>query len=270
MKKSLVPSAYDFLSKQQKKLVDAFVDPNNEFDQMSALENAGYDRYSATRSARNPFQNINVRRAISEKIKPTFDSQGITFEENFKFVSAIAYGDVNELVETKLCNCRYCHGIMHKYQWSESEYQNQLEEKVIEFKKIKNLEGLILDQSELEEMGFIPPACDGGFGFNKWESPDEMCTECHGHGVQHVYIHPQYLSHPLYAGAEVDKNGNIKINIRSQDNALKLVSQLAGFLVEKIEIKEVITADHLAEKRKRAQERKDARNAEAKKQTDIT
>ena len=262
MKKSLVPSAYDFLSQQQKKLVDSYVDPENGFDKMVALEKAGYNKYSATKSSMNPFKHVNVRRAISEKIKPSFDRQGISFEENFKFVSSIAYGDVNELVEIRRCNCRYCHGVMNKYQWTESEYQNKLEEEVLKFKEIKKI-NQILSQSELEDFGFVPPSCDGGFGFDKWNDPDETCIECNGHGVERVYIHPQYISHPLYAGAEIDKNGNIKINIRNQDNALKLLSQLAGFLVERVEIKEVVTATTLAEKRKRAQERKDARNAKA-------
>lgn len=264
MNKSLVPSAYDFLSQQQKKLVDAYVDPENGFDQMTALEKAGYNRFSATKSSMNPFKHINVRRAISEKIRPAFDRTGITFEENFKFVAAIAYGDANELVEVKRCNCRYCHGVLNKYQWTEGEYLEKLEQAVLDFKKFKQL-GVndVINQSELEEMGFIPPNCDGGFGFDQWSDPDLSCPNCHGHGTERVYIHPQYISHPLYAGAEVDKNGNIKINMRNQDHAIKLLSQLAGFLVEKVEIKEVVTADTLSEKRKRAIERKAERNAKA-------
>lgn len=262
MKKTLVPSPYDFLSVQQKKLVDEYLDPSNYFDPMTALEKAGYNRYSATKSSMNPFKHINVRRAISERLKPTFDKAGITFDEHFKFVSAIAYGDVNELVEVRRCNCRYCHGILNKYQWTEPEYLSKLEEEVNKFKQLKDIRGVV-NQSELEDLGFIPPACDGGFGFDRWGDPDLSCPHCGGHGEARVYIHPQYLSHPLYAGAEIDKNGNIKINVRNQDNALKLLSQLAGFLVEKVEIKEVVTADKLAEKRKRAAERRDQRNAKA-------
>lgn len=263
MNKSLVPSAYDFLSPQQRKLVDAYIDPENGFDQMTALEKAGYNRFSMTKSSMNPFKHINVRRAISEKIRPSFDRQGITFEENFKFVASIAYGDANELVEVKRCNCRYCHGILNKYQWTEAEYLEKIEETANDFKKLKGITGVVT-QSELEDMGFVPPSCDGGYGFDKWSEPDLACPNCHGHGVERVYIHPQYIFHPLYAGAEVDKNGNIKINMRNQDNAVKLLSQLAGFLVEKVEIKEVITADTLAKKRKRVAERRDARNAKKK------
>lgn len=264
MNKSLVLSAYDFLSDQQKKLVDAYVDPENNFDQMDALEKAGYNRFSSTKSSMNPFKHINVRRAISEKIRPAFTRTGITFEENLKFVASIAYGDSNELVEVRRTNCRYCHGILNKYQWTESEYMNKLEEEMNKFKQLKDIKGVV-SQSDLEEFGFVPPSCDGGFGFDKWNDPDETCIECNGHGIERIYIHPQYISHPLYAGAEVDKNGNIKINMRNQDHALKLVAQLSGFLVERVEIKEVVTADTLAEKRKRATERKDARNAKAKK-----
>lgn len=266
MIKSLVPSAYDFLSPQQKKLVDSYIDPANGFDQTEALVLAGYNRYSVTKSSMNPFKHINVRRAISEKIRPAFDRVGITFEENLKFVASIAFGDANELVEVRRCNCRYCHGVLNKYQWTEGEYLEKLEAEVREFKLMRKIHpSHVLDQPQLEELGFVAPACDGGYGFDKWNDPDEACPNCHGHGVERVYIHPQYISHPLYAGAEVDKNGNIKINMRSQDNAMKLVAQLSGFLVERVEIKEVVTADTLADKRKRATERRDARNAKAEK-----
>lgn len=264
MKKSLVPSVYDFLTPQQKRLVDEYVNPENGFDQSIALQKAGYAPYTNTRSSSNPFKKINVRRAIAERIRPAFDRKGITFEENFKYVASIAYGDVNELVEVLRCNCRYCHGIMNKYQWTEAEYFEKLEQEVINFKKLKDIKGVIT-QGELEEMGFVPPNNDGGFGFDKYAEPDESCPNCQGHGVPETYIHPQFVSHPLYAGAEIDKNGNIKINIRNQDNALKLLSQLAGFLVEKVEIKEVVTADLLAEKRKRANERKAERDAKKEK-----
>lgn len=264
MNKSLVPSAYDFLSQQQKKLVDAYVDPENGFDQMTALEKAGYNRFSATKSSMNPFKHINVRRAISEKIRPAFDRTGITFEENFKFVAAIAYGDANELVEVKRCNCRYCYGKNNEYQWVEAEYRFELNNEIKKFKELKELPSSAT-QEEMEDMGFTPPSLEGGFGFDQWNDPSLSCPNCHGHGVEQVYIHPQYISHPLYAGAEVDKNGNIKINMRNQDHAIKLLSQLAGFLVEKVEIKEVVTADTLSEKRKRAIERKAERNAKAQK-----
>lgn len=266
MKKSLVPSAYDFLSPQQKKLVDAYTDPDNYFDQKNALEIAGYGRYSQTRGTTNPFNHINVRRAISDKIKPTFDRTGISFEENFKFVASIAYGDPRELIEVKKCNCRYCYGIMNKYQWTEAEYFTKLEKEVAEFKRIQKIDSrMVMNQSDLEAMGFVPPACDGGYGFDLYADPSESCPNCNGHGVAQTYIHPQFISHPLYAGAEIDKNGNIKINMRNQDNALKLLSQLAGFLVERVEIKEIVTADALAEKRKRAAERRAARDAKEKK-----
>ena len=264
MKKSLVPSPYDFLSPQQKKLVDAYVDPQNGFDQKLALEKAGYNRHSDTRSGMNPFRHSNVRRAISEKIKPVFDRTGITFEENLKYVASIAYGDPRELAETVKTNCRYCKGTLNKYQWTESEYYQKIEKEIEDFKRSKNITG-VLNNDQLDELGFVPTSADGGFGFDKWGEPDLSCPDCHGNGIDRIYIHTQHITHPLYAGVKVDKNGNIEVMIRNQDHALKLLAQLSGFLVERVEIKEVVTADSLAEKRKRAIERKDARDAKAQK-----
>lgn len=255
MRKTLVPSAYDFLSEQQKKLVDAYIDPANGFDQQIALEIAGYDKYSNTRSSKSPFKVVGVRRAIAEKLKPSFDREGITFEENFKYVASLAYGDVNELVEVLKVNCRYCNGRGHQYQWTEAEYKKELNKAIADFIAYKELPSSTT-QDELEDLGMLPPSLEGGFDFDPYADPHPDCPECGGRGEDRLYIHPQFISHPLYAGAEVDKNGNIKINIRNQDNALKLLSQLAGFLVERVEVKEVVTADELAKRRKRAQERR--------------
>lgn len=242
--RSLVVNPFDLLTAQQKILVTTYLETG---DKTKARKAAGL-QYSGM----DPFRAVNVRRALNHAMRPAFDKAGITFEKHFEYVCSIAYGDPKEISETVKVNCRHCHGVNHEYQWTEQEYKKELNKQIKDFKFARDIKDARITQDRLEDEGFIPPALDGGFGFNPWAEPHESCPECGGQGEDKIYVHPDAASHPLFAGASYDKQGNIVIKYRDQDGMLKHVSELMGFLVHKVEVSRVDHATTIDKARKRA------------------
>ncbi len=132
----LVISAYDLLSEQQRKLVDAYLSDDVRLDQNKALEIAGYAKYAHKRSSQNPFKNPKVTRAINEKLSPLFNQAGITIERHLEYIASIAYADPRELVDVRRVNCRYCHGIGFNYQWTLAEYNDEVKRISKQFRSV--------------------------------------------------------------------------------------------------------------------------------------
>lgn len=118
--------------------------------------------------------------------------------------AAIAFGDVNSVVQHQRVNCRYCYGKNNKYQWiDEDEFARSIS------KAIDN-NATILDS-------------DGGFGFKTNSDPNKCCLKCSGDGIGRVFIQDtRYLAEnekKLYGGVKQGRDG-IEIKIRDQDAAL--------------------------------------------------
>lgn len=62
------------------------------------------------------------------------------------------------------CNCRHCWGIDHGYQWTEREYERDLNAAL--------------------KASAAAPDFSGGFGFIKRREPNEDCPNCKGEGLQ--------------------------------------------------------------------------------------
>lgn len=261
-KLTLVQNAYDMCSDQQKKLIDAYLSDEVKFDAKKAMEIAGYAKYADKRSSQSPFKSPRVIRAINERLSPILDKSGITIDEHLKYVASIAYGDPRELVDVRRTNCRYCHGIGHNYQWTHAEYKALLDQKVSNFKKQfgDKVDSMTVTVEELVALGMELPDDSGGYGFDEWRDPNYECIECHGNGIAKVYIQESFMNHPLYAGAKVDKNGQIEILMKNQNDALKQISQLQGFIINKEEVEHTITAETLSVRRAKATARRDAKN----------
>ena len=259
---SLVPSAYEMCSEQQKKLVDAYVSEEVMFDINKSLEIAGYAKHANTRSGQSPFKSPRVIRAINEKLSPILNKTGITIDEHLKYVASIAYADPRELVEVRRVNCRYCHGIAHNYQWTHAEYKELLNQKISNFKKQfgDKVDSMTVTVEELVALGMELPDDSGGYGFDLWGEINENCPECCGNGKEKIYIQPNFMNHPLYAGAKLSKEGHIEILMKNQTEALKMISQLQGFVINKEEVEHTITAETLSVRRAKATARRDAKN----------
>lgn len=134
--------------------------------------------------------------------------------------SALATVDVSELSRVEMRSCRYCHGYDHRYQWvSEEEWA--------------------MDVANAIERGKEPKGCDGGFGFNPQVKPHPSCPHCHGEGYATVVLTDYRDLSPaarlLYDGAEVDKNGNIKVKHRDRDAMLVNAGKYLGMFKEQVE-----------------------------------
>lgn len=241
--KSLVVSAFDLLTEQQRKLVTTYLETGNkEQAKIAAGLNWG----------RDPFKSAMVRRAVNEGLRPAFDKAGLTFEKHLEYVASIAYGDPSEIAEIIKVNCRYCHGVAHEYQYKDSEYAGVLEQDMKDFMKSNELKGAFTKEQLIEQWEYTPPPTKGGLGFDGMLEPDPMCPECSGEGQDKIVLQPSAISHPLFAGVSYDKNHNLVVKFRNQDAALEHVSRLMGFLIDKTE---VTIVDHVAkinEAKKRA------------------
>lgn len=244
MEKSLVINPFDLLSDQQKKLVTVFLETGG--DRAKAKKEAGLQY-----SGKDPFKAVNVRRAINHALRPAFDKAGITFDQHFQYVASIAYGDPSEISEVVKVNCRHCHGVDHRYQFTQGQYDKLMRDELKQFKKDLKL-APNTPYDEVLARGFVEPLIEGGMGFDPWGQPDAMCPECGGEGVDKIMIHPSATSHPLFAGVSYDKNGNMIVKFRNQDAALEHVSKLLGFLVDKTEVTVVDHAGKLDAARRRA------------------
>ena len=132
----------------------------------------------------------------------------------------IAEADPDELIKVRVCCCRHCWGVGGKYQWRESEYLRA-----------------VLDATSAKEPR-VPPAADGGFGFNATLEPNPNCPECDGVGVEVARVadtkNLKGSAKRLYAGVKQTKDG-VQVLLRDQDAATKNIAQYLGMLVSKVE-----------------------------------
>lgn len=151
-----------------------------------------------------------------------------------KHLAEIAMADPNELVTHRRVNCRFCHGIEHKYQWKHrGEFHYALEE----WQEAKEA----FDENRSVNKGRFKkpePTEDGGYGYRRTNEPAKDCPECEGEGIDEVFIADtgklQGPARRLYAGAKVTKNG-IEIAMHSQDNARRLLGEHFGLFKTVIE-----------------------------------
>lgn len=260
---SLVVSAFDLLTEQQRKLVTTYLETGSK-EQAKIAAGLNYGR--------DPFKSAMVRRAVNEGMRPAFDKAGLSFEKHLEYVASIAYGDPSEIVEIIKVNCRYCHGVAHEYQFKDSEYADLLEKDMKEFMSNHNITGRASKSTLIDEYGYKPLPTKGGLGFDGMAEPDPMCPECSGEGQERLIVQPSAVSHPLFGGVSYDKNHNLVVKFRNQDAALDHVSRLLGFLIDKTEVTIVDHVTKINEARKRsgikASEKVLAAKAAAKKVND--
>lgn len=144
--------------------------------------------------------------------------------------ATVATADVNEILQVRRVNCRYCHGSDHRYQWTPAEYARAVEKHEREERAAVN--------ADREP----PPAPDpvGGLDFDLWKAPHPDCPECGGEGVARQYVCDTRNLSPaarlLYAGAEPTKDGGVKLKLRDQEAALLNVAKHLGMHVNRTEV----------------------------------
>lgn len=135
----------------------------------------------------------------------------------------IATADVNELIEARNVNCRYCHGADHKYQWIDAAEWIEALNKALEF----NARVEATSPSRRPPLMEIPTD-DGGYGYWGTREPHPKCPKCFGNGTLDVHVHDtrklKGSARLLYDGIKTTANG-VEVKVRDRDAALAFLAK---------------------------------------------
>ena len=176
----------------------------------------------ANRMLKKPHIAAAVRKALALEENLSADQR----ERIRRALQAQAYTNPNELVELRRDACRYCHGIGHRYQRTPAEHEHALGQH--EAQRLRAPKDAPFP--EFDEQG--------GIGFNPNKPPHPECPECHGEGIERLFMRDTRTlsseAQALYAGAKLTERG-IELKFNSQDRARELLARIHGLLVDKHE-----------------------------------
>lgn len=204
------------LNDRQIRFVHEYV---KDFNATQAAIRAGYSEKTAGQQAHELLKNLEIAEAIEDRKAEIAALAKVDAAWVVRRWMELTEADPNELTQVRRLCCRHCHGVEHRYQWTEAEYMTAVDK-------------AILKQE---------PAPDGlgGFGFDMNREPHPDCPECGGHGWEHIHIaDTRKLKGParrLYAGVQRTKEG-IKVLTRDQDGALTNLARYLGMMVDRKEI----------------------------------
>ncbi|GFM29255.1 terminase small subunit [Novosphingobium sp. PY1] len=226
--------------KQQRFVEEYLVD----FKGGPAYIRAGYTARgnAAEVNASRLLRNAQVQEAIAAGRQALSERTEITQDMVLERWWQIATADVNELVQFRRTNCRYCHGKKHAWQWIDTEEYAQA---VLAVKQA-------IKDGEPQQL----PKKDGGFGYDSKADPHPECPKCFGEGKAEVHAmdtrHLKGAARLLYAGAKLTQAG-FEIKTMDQAKALENIARHLGMFKDKLELEVTENlADVLAAARERA------------------
>ena len=162
--------------------------------------------------------NVGVSTAIAAAMKARSARTEITADKVLQRWWQMVNVDVNELVEYRRTNCRYCWGFDHAYQWADnSEYQRTVDDA-----KCNNRQA---------------PSNGGGFGFVEARDANPACPKCSGEGYGHIHVHDSRklsgAARQLYAGVHQGKDG-LRVLLEDRAKALENVARHLGMFNDKM------------------------------------
>lgn len=179
-------------------------------DARVAMIRAGYKGKHARRDGAAMLEKKEIRDEL-EKMNATIASKyNIDIDAIIQDIANVLTADPRDIVSIHRTNCRHCHGIDHRYQWTESEFN---------------------EQKAAESFGRPQKDTTGGIGFDEFADPHPDCPECGGLGVERVVIKDTRDLTPAQASliqsVEQTKSG-IKITMRSKDSARDAAARFLG------------------------------------------
>lgn len=184
---------------------------------------AGYAEKSADVEGSRLLVNAKIQAAITQAQKARSERTAITADRVLRKWWEIATADPNEIVQHRRLCCRFCHGVDHKYQWTQQELDAATEAAV----------------SGKEASPERLPDVSGGVGFDATVDPHAECPECHGEGIGQVHVQDtrklKGAARLLYAGAKQTSQG-IEVKFRDQDKALELIAKHLGMFTENLKL----------------------------------
>lgn len=137
----------------------------------------------------------------------------------------IANSDINDVVQVRRLNCRYCNGVNHAYQWRDS---LEFDQAVSQHKARMAAS----DQRGRPKKGQEPaPSRVGGYGYRFNMPPHPNCPTCAGEGTADVFIADTTMltrdKRKLIESIEQTQHG-IKIKFQSRRDALVNMAKMMG------------------------------------------
>jgi phage terminase small subunit len=201
-----------------------------DFNGTQAAIRAGYSEDTAGQIAFELLKKVEISERIEERKEELAAAAGLSAEWVLRQWRMIAEADPNELISTRIECCRHCHGIGNKFQWTEFEYFNAVEQA-----QAHRCSPKCSQPCEL----LNPPDCLGGFGFSPHIPPAPGCPVCYGDGIEREMVADtrklKGSARRLYAGLKKTKDG-IEIKMRDQDGALANLAKYQGMLVDRKEL----------------------------------
>lgn len=160
----------------------------------------------------------------------------VSIREALQWQLDIATADPNEIVRVVARCCRHCYGKAHAYQWTDD----------IEF--LDAYTKALDERAALEKSGAFDEAArvkipddSGGYGFSAALEPVLTCPHCLGVGHEQTIINDTTKltgkARKLYAGAEQDRFGAIKVKLHDQKAAWEMVCRMLGAFNDKLDLR---------------------------------
>ncbi len=204
------------LTPKQRRFVDEYL---IDLNATQAAVRAGYSAKTANEQAARLLVNVSVQVAIVEAMETRSTRTEISQDDVLRKWWELANVDVNELVQYRRDNCRYCWGVGHQYQWTESEFE--------------------LAHREAEKKGADGPDESGGFGFQPDRAPNQECPKCAGEGHGRVHVQDtrklKGAARRLYAGVHQGKDG-LKVLLEDRSKAMENVARHLGMFNDKLSV----------------------------------
>jgi len=214
----------------------AFVAEPNANATQAAL-NAGYAKSGAWRSANRLMKDPEVIAEIRRLQEERSERVDISADKILEMWWAEANFDPVEISQIRRVCCRYCHGKGFRYQYRQSEWDELL----------ANAEGSGSGQK---------PSPRGGIGFNETARPNHKCPECHGEGIEKVFMADSRdltkAQRRMISSIKQLRGGGVEIKFREPSRALDNAARHLGMFVDKVDINvKYGLADRVAKARKR-------------------
>ena len=201
-----------------------------DFNGTQAAIRAGYSPKTAAEISSRLLTLPQIVAAIEKRQQELAAAAALTVDWVLNEWREIASADPSEIIYARLECCRHCHGVEHRYQWTEFEYAQAVDLALAHRCGPKCAQPCPLAQ--------VPDGL-GGFGYSPHNPPAADCPVCHGDGYERVMLADvRKLSGParrLYAGIKKTKDG-VEVKFRDQDGALKNIAQFLGMMIEKREL----------------------------------
>jgi phage terminase small subunit len=204
------------MNERQQRFVHEYV---KDFNGTQAAIRAGYSENGAAVQANSLLSNPKIKAAVEERKEEVAIQAKIDAAWVLKQWHDISTADSNDLTQIRRTCCRHCFGFGHRYQWTEVEYGQALDNAIADGKEA--------------------PDGMGGFGFNVNADPNPECPECGGNGIESIFVADtrklKGKARTLYNGVQKTKDG-LKVVTRDKDAALLNIAKYLGMLVDRKEI----------------------------------